>query len=89
MLFEYQDGATDAMPRPVTVRLDETKLAELDALAAAFDRDRSYLINAAIEAYLDVQRWHLEAIEEGLRDAEAGRFASDEEVEKAWAAFTE
>jgi predicted transcriptional regulator len=76
------------MPRPVTVRLDESRLAELDALATAFDRDRSYLINAAIEAYLEVQRWHLEAIEEGLRDAEAGRLASDDEVEKAWAAFT-
>lgn len=68
----------------ITVRLDDAKRAELDQLAAVMDRDRSYVINEAIDAYLDVQRWQLKEIEESLRQADAGEFASDEEVAQAF-----
>ncbi len=71
----------------VTVRLDPAKRAELDALAHIVARDRSFLINEAIDAYLAVHRWQVAEIEEGLRQAEAGEFASDAEVEVAYAAF--
>lgn len=43
------------------------------------------MLNEAIDAYLDVQRWHVEHIAEGLRQAEAEDFASDEEVAAAFA----
>ena len=69
----------------VTVRMDAEKRAALDALARAMDRDRSYLINEAVDAYLAVHRWQVAHIEEGLRQAEAGAFATDEEVEAAFA----
>lgn len=68
----------------VTVRMAADKRAQLDALARAVDRDRSWLINEAVDAYLAVHRWQIAHIEAGLRDAEAGDFASDEEVEAAW-----
>ena len=69
----------------VTVRLDAEKRAALDALASATDRDRSYLINEAIDAYLGVHRWQIARIEKGVRQAEAGDFATDEEVAAAFA----
>lgn len=69
----------------VTVRLDAEKRAALDALASATDRDRSYLINEAIDAYLDVHRWQIAHIGKGVRQAEAGDFATDEEVAAAFA----
>ncbi|GAA0595697.1 ribbon-helix-helix protein, CopG family [Craurococcus roseus] len=69
----------------VTVRLDAEKRAALDALASATDRDRSYLINEAIDAYLSVHRWQIARIEKGVRQAEAGDFATDEEVAAAFA----
>lgn len=69
----------------VTVRMDAEKRAALDTLARALKRDRSFLINEAVDDYLAVQRWHIAHIEEGLRQAEAGDFASDEEVEAAFA----
>ncbi len=68
----------------VTVRMAADKRAQLDALARAVDRDRSWLINEAVDAYLAVHRWQIAHIEAGLRDAEADDFASDEEVEAAW-----
>jgi len=69
----------------ITVRIDAEKRAALDALAGATDRDRSYLINEAIDAYLAVHRWQIAHIEEGLRQAEAGEFATDEDVATAFA----
>ena len=50
----------------VTFRLDAEKRAELDAVARAMDRDRSYVLNEAVEAYLDVHRWQAVHIREGL-----------------------
>ncbi len=69
----------------ITVRMDAEKRAALDALARATDRDRSYLINEAVDAYLAVHRWQIAHIEEGLRQAEAGEFACDGEVAAAYA----
>lgn len=73
------------MPREsVTFRLDADKRAELDAVAEALDRDRSYLLNEAVGAYLEVHRWQLAHIREGVRQADAGEFASDAEVAAAF-----
>jgi len=69
------------MAKSVTFRLDDDKLQFLDELARSQDRDRSYLINQAVEGYLDVRRWHIEQIKKAVADADAGRFASPEEVE--------
>ena len=68
----------------VTVRLDEQKRGELDALAGLMARDRSFLINEAIESYLSVHRWQIGHVTEGLRQANAGEFASAEDVEAAY-----
>jgi predicted transcriptional regulator len=43
------------------------------------------ILNDAIDAYLQVQQWQLEHIKEGLRQADAGEFARDEEVAAAFA----
>ena len=73
------------MPREsVTFRLDAKKRAELDAVAEALDRDRSYVLNEAVGAYLEVHRWQLAHIHEGVRQADAGEFASDDEVAAAF-----
>jgi predicted transcriptional regulator len=61
--------------------MDDDKLAFLDQLAKSQDRDRSYLINQAVESYLDVRRWHIEQIEKAVADADSGKFAAPEEVE--------
>lgn len=69
----------------ITVRVDAGKRAALDTLARATDRDRSYLVNEAIDAYLAVHRWQVAHIEQGLSQADAGEFATDGEVAAAYA----
>ncbi len=69
----------------VTLRIETEKKEAVDAIADALDRDRSYILNEAITAYLDAHRWHLEHIEKGLRQAKAGRFATERQVKRALA----
>ena len=64
----------------VTCRLDAKDVAFLDKLAEATERDRSYLIKKAVAEYIALQRWQIEEIEQALKEAEAGDFASDKEV---------
>jgi predicted transcriptional regulator len=64
----------------VTFRIDDATKDALDALARRMDRDRSYLLNEAVAAYLEAQRWQLAHIENGAAEAAAGRFASGLEV---------
>jgi predicted transcriptional regulator len=49
------------------------------------DRDRTYLLSEAVQAYLETQQWHLEQIEAGIADADAGRVVDHRKV-KAMAA---
>lgn len=67
-------------PRVVTFRIAPEKVAQLDTLAKAMDRDRSYLLNEAVEAYLGEQRRFVAMVEEGRDDLRNGRFYTDEEV---------
>ncbi len=69
----------------VTFRLDEDKKKALDEVAAGMDRDRSYVLNEAVDYYLDLHRWQLEHIRHGLAEANAGRFASEKEVSAVFA----
>ena len=52
-------------------------------IAVALDRPKSWLIEQAIKDFVAVQAWHLAAIDEGIRDADAGRIVSHDDV-AAW-----
>ncbi len=66
----------------ISFRLDPKKVSALDTLAEALDRDRSYLLNEAVTAYLDVQQWQIEQIREGLRQADSRRLVNHSKVKK-------
>jgi predicted transcriptional regulator len=68
----------------VTFRLEPEKKAALDAIAAGYDRDRSYVLNAAIDAYLAVHDWQVAHIKSAIRQADKGAFASEADVKKAF-----
>ena len=69
----------------ITARLDADTQAQLEKLAAATSRSRSWLVAEAVKQYVAEQSWQVEAIEEGIREADAGNFASDDEVKEAFA----
>ncbi len=68
----------------ITFRLDANQKRALDAIAAGLDRDRSYVLNEAVRSYLEVYRWQMEHIQEGLRQAEAGELVADSDVKHAF-----
>ena len=61
----------------VTIRLDSKKKKALDTIATEIDRDRSYVLNEAIDNYLEAHAWQLEHIYKGVRQADSGHFAKD------------
>jgi predicted transcriptional regulator len=65
----------------VTFRLEKDAVEFLDELGKSLDRDRSYLIKEAVESYISLHRWQIEEIKKAVAEADAGDFASDDEVE--------
>jgi predicted transcriptional regulator len=57
----------------VSFRLASDKVSALDELANSLDRDRTYLLAEAVQAYLDTQQWQLEQIRAGIAEADAGK----------------
>ena len=69
-------------PRIISFRIAPEKVAELDLIAKTLDRDRSYLLNEAVETYLSEQRRFAAMVEEGRENIRSGRTFNQEEVER-------
>ena len=67
----------------LSFRVSEEAVAQLDRLAKATDRPRSWLLERALEDYLDVQRWQVAEIEKGMQELREGKGVPHEEV-VAW-----
>ena len=63
----------------ISFRLESTQYPR-SILWRAMERDRTFLLSEAVEAYLETQRWHLEQIEAGIADADAGRLVDHRAV---------
>ena len=68
--------------KTISFRISSKAVDTLDALAETMDRDRSYLLNEAVERYLELNEYHIKLIKKGLRAAEAGDFVPDAEMKK-------
>lgn len=73
----------------ITFRLDRTKREALDEIAKELDRDRSYLLNEAIENYIEIYKWQITEINLAIAEADAKDFASDEDVDTMFGRFNE
>lgn len=72
----------------LTLRLPAKLNSRLAKLAKSTDRSRSRLAADAIEQYLDLNAWQVQAIEEGIEAADAGRLTPHGEIKdliQAWA----
>lgn len=66
----------------ITVRVDDALRDSLDQIATNLDRDRSYIVNEALTAYVELHKWQIEHIQQGIREADAGKFVPDDEVKR-------
>ena len=71
-----QNGPTE----PITVRAAKEIVTEIDALAAAMDRSRNYVVVQALQQYLETNAWQIERIEYGIAAARKGRVLPASEI---------
>lgn len=68
------------MSTTMTVRLDDDVRNRLDQLADATHRSKSFLAAEAIRDYVETNEWQIAEVQAALKEADAGDFASDEDV---------
>lgn len=68
------------MSTTMTIRLEDDIRDRLDQLATATHRSKSFLAAQAIEAFVDSNVWQVGEIQAALKEADAGDFASDQDV---------
>ncbi len=64
----------------VSVRIPDTLVLELKDLAAATGRSKNYLAQTAIQEFVDRETWQVAAIKQAITEADAGDFATEEEI---------
>lgn len=67
--------------KTTTVRIDDTILERVDNLARTLSRSRSWVINQAIDRFLDYEEWFVKEVEDGLAEVEKGEIATRDEIE--------
>ncbi len=66
----------------LTLRLDAKLKKQLDRLSKSMNRSRSFVAAQAIQEYVSVNEWQINEIKKGLAEADAGDFASDQEMQQ-------
>ncbi|MDP2431009.1 MAG: CopG family ribbon-helix-helix protein [Pseudomonadota bacterium] len=72
------------MSSVLTVRVTDDMKYQMDSLAEATGRTRSWIAAEAIRQYVDSESWQIGEIRKALEEADAGEFVSEEEMEQVF-----
>ncbi len=72
------------MSTTMTVRLEEDIKTRLEQLSGVTNRSKSFLAAVAIKEFVEHNEWQLKEIADALSEADAGEFASDEDVQQVF-----
>ena len=64
----------------ISMRLPDELTNQLDALATATGRTKSFLAGQAIRDFIERESWQIAEITQAITEADNGEFASEEEV---------
>lgn len=64
----------------VSARIPGALASRLDKLAKTMHRSNPYLAAQAIEEFVDLQEWHINAIKEGIAAVERGEVVSPDQA---------
>lgn len=67
----------------LSFRVPKDKAEQLERLAAAMDRPRSWLLERALDEYLELQSWQVAEIRKGMEEIRQGKGIPHEDV-VAW-----
>lgn len=85
--YMYYKGMTAMTAKTINVRVPEALYSQLEELARATTRSKSFLTIEALKGYLANESWQIRDIQEGIKEADAGNFASTEEVNVVFAKY--
>ena len=51
--------------KTTTIRMDSRTLKRVDGIANAMSRSQAWVINQAVERYLDYEEWFVDAVKQG------------------------
>ena len=66
--------------KATTVRMSDAALERIDGMAKTLSRSRSWIVNRAVERFLDYEEWFVKEVEDGLDEVERGQVATQEEA---------
>jgi len=66
--------------RALTLNVEDKTLARLEELARETGRSSEQLAEEALQRYVEYEGWKADEIRDAMRRADAGEFASDEEM---------
>ncbi len=67
-----------------TVRMDDQLLDRVDGIAKSLSRPRAFVIQQALERFVDYEEWFMLEVNEGLAEVERGDVANDAEVRRTF-----
>lgn len=73
--------------KTINVRLPEPLYKQIEELAIATARTKSFLAIDALTRYVERESWQIRDIREGIKEAEAGEFATEDQVKSVFAKY--
>jgi len=64
----------------MTIRLQPEIKSRLDKLSVTTHRSKSFLAAEAVREFIETNEWQIEEVEKAIKEADAGDFASNQEV---------
>lgn len=69
----------------MSIRLPDALISQVEILAEATNRSKSFIAQEAIMEFVEREAWQVAQIQEGLAQADAGDFATEEAVQAVFA----
>src|ERR1700719_2681163 len=70
--------------KTTTIRMNGATLKRVDGVARAMSRSRAWVINQAVERYIDYEEWFVAEVKEALKEVRAGAVVEHEAVMRQW-----
>ena len=73
--------------KTINVRLPEALYNQIEELAKATARSKSFLAIDALTHYVQTESWQIRDIHESIKEADAAAFATDEQVKAVFGKY--
>lgn len=73
--------------KTINVRLPPALYHQIEELAKATARTKSFLTIDALTDYVERESWQIRDIQEGIKEADDGEFATDDQVKAVFARY--